>query len=654
MDGVMTRKGRRIGAALVVLIVIAALLVVFFDWNWLKGPIQSRVSDATGRTFVINGDLDVDLSLRPRVRVHGIVLGNTDWGSAPEMLTMDELAFRIDLPKLLRGQVVLPEVRLQKPRLLLEQNAQEQANWQFTPSGGQDKKSGAAPQIARLDIQDGTLTYKNPTIDTDVTVDLDTTASGPDGHPGIKLQGHGHYRGEEFRLRGETGGVLALRDETRPYPISLEATAGKIKAEVDGALPIPLGFSTVDINLRLQGPDFALLYPLIPVSLPESPPFELKGRLLHSGHTWGFENFSGKVGDSDLSGDFKVTLGDRVAYTADVTSHRLVFKDIAGFVHAKDKVGNDTKDDEKGLESKQPEGKVLPRRPYNFERLNVTDADVRFKGKQVVSTRLPLDDVEAHFKLENGHLTIAPLNFGVAGGTLATKLTLDARKNPMGASLDVHVRRLQLGKLIPNLEEKVGEGIITGRGHLQGTGNSVASLLGSADGEIAAIMSGGNISKLLLKLSNIDIAKAVPLLLAGDEKTPIRCVATDFKANHGVLKAQTLVLDTADTKITGEGTINLKEEQIDLQLRAHGKKASPLALHGPIRLGGTFSKPDVGVDKGEVTARVGAATALGVLLGPLAAFIPVVEWGLTEDSNCGALLREARGAASAGRRAQAE
>lgn len=654
MDGVMTRKGRRIAAALVLLIVIVALLVVFFDWNWLKGPIQSRVSDATGRTFVINGDLEVDLSLRPRVRVQGIVLGNAEWGSAPEMLTIDELAFRIDLPKLLRGHVVLPEVRLQKPRLLLEQNAQKQANWQFTPPEGQDKKSGTAPQIARLDIQDGTLTYKNPTLDTDVTVDLDTTASGPNEHAGIKLQGHGSYRGEEFRLRGETGGVLALRDQTRPYPISLEATAGKIKAKVDGALPIPLGVGTIDLNLHLEGPDLALLYPLVPVSLPESPPFELKGHLQHSGNTWHFENFSGKVGDSDLSGDFKVILGDRVAYTADLTSHRLAFKDIAGFIHAKDKVSNTTEKKETGSGSKQPVGKVLPQRPYNFERLNVTDADVRFNGKQVVATRLPLDDVEAHFKLKNGHLTIDPLNFGVAGGTLATRLTLDARKNPMSASLDVRARRLQLGKLVPSLEEKVGEGIITGRGHLKGTGNSVASLLGSADGEIGAIMSGGNISKLLLKLSNIDIAKAVPLLLAGDEKTAIRCVAADFKANNGVLKAQTLVLDTADTKITGEGTINLKEEQIDLQLRAHGKKASPLALHGPIRLGGTFSKPDVGVDKGEVTARVGAATALGVLLGPLAAFIPVMEWGLTEDSNCGALLREVRGTGSAGPHAQAE
>src|SRR3569832_997131 len=115
----MTRTGKRIITALAVLIGVVVLVVVLFDWNWLKGPIEHRVSSATGRSYVINGDLDVDLSLHPLVRVQGIVLGNAECGSAPEMLTMDDLAFRIDLVKLLRGQVVLPEVHLQRPRLLL-------------------------------------------------------------------------------------------------------------------------------------------------------------------------------------------------------------------------------------------------------------------------------------------------------------------------------------------------------------------------------------------------------------------------------------------------------------------------------------------------------------------------------------------------------
>lgn len=129
-----------------------------------------------------------------------------------------------------------------------------------------------------------------------------------------------------------------------------------------------------------------------------------------------------------------------------------------------------------------------------------------------------------------------------------------------------------------------------------------------------------------------------------------RCVVADFKADKGVLRSQTLVMDTDDSTITGEGEIDLRRERLDLQLRADPKDPSPLALRDPIHLRGPFAKPEVAVDKGEVAARVGAAVTLGVLLSPLAAFLPVMEWGLAEDVHCGPLLRQMHGGEASGTR----
>lgn len=36
-------------------------LALLWDWNWLRGPVEWRVEQQTGRRFVIGGDLDVDL-----------------------------------------------------------------------------------------------------------------------------------------------------------------------------------------------------------------------------------------------------------------------------------------------------------------------------------------------------------------------------------------------------------------------------------------------------------------------------------------------------------------------------------------------------------------------------------------------------------------
>src|SRR5688572_19787269 len=63
-----------------VLLIAIVVLVLIWDWNWFKGPIERRVEAATGREFVIAGDLDVDLHwTQPTVIVNDVMLGNAAW-----------------------------------------------------------------------------------------------------------------------------------------------------------------------------------------------------------------------------------------------------------------------------------------------------------------------------------------------------------------------------------------------------------------------------------------------------------------------------------------------------------------------------------------------------------------------------------------------
>ena len=45
--------------ALGLLIVGLVVLVLVFDWNWIKGYVAREASKALGRAVVIEGDLDV-------------------------------------------------------------------------------------------------------------------------------------------------------------------------------------------------------------------------------------------------------------------------------------------------------------------------------------------------------------------------------------------------------------------------------------------------------------------------------------------------------------------------------------------------------------------------------------------------------------------
>lgn len=60
---------------------LVVLLLMLFEWNMLRGPIERRVSAATGREFHIYGDLDVELSMKPRVSLGQMSPGNWSFPS---------------------------------------------------------------------------------------------------------------------------------------------------------------------------------------------------------------------------------------------------------------------------------------------------------------------------------------------------------------------------------------------------------------------------------------------------------------------------------------------------------------------------------------------------------------------------------------------
>src|SRR3546814_20116422 len=104
--------------------------------------------------------------------------------------------------------------------------------------------------------------------------------------------------------------------------------------------------------MALSGKNLEDLYPLLGISLPPTSPYALDGRFIRDGHTWLYEGFTGKVGDSDLAGTASVeTGGERPFLRAALVSKRLDFADLAGFIGSATGPGErrvGTKGDKKG------------------------------------------------------------------------------------------------------------------------------------------------------------------------------------------------------------------------------------------------------------------------------------------------------------------
>lgn len=630
------RKPSRTIEIAALLLAALVVLVLLFDWNWLKGPLERVVEARTGRAFRIGGDLDVDLGRVTRVRMDKPRFGNARWSTEPIMAAADRAEVDFELwPLVSRRQARIPWIRLWSPKLLLETGPKGLGNWVFGVRSGDNPA-----RFGRLWIDDGRLQFFDAAKKTDIDITVDSAkADAGNTAPAIDIAGKGRWTGNAFRLSGRAESPLALTDSTEPYRIDLHASAGRTRAHARGTLTDPFKFRDFDLRLALAGENLEDLFPLIGVATPATPPYHFDGQLTRKDATWHYDGFKGVVGDSDLAGSAALTTGrKRPLLVADLVSKRLDFDDLAGFIGAPPQT--------KGSEASNPELKaqaaalaanprILPGTPYNLEKLRAMDADVRLKAHRINAPKLPLDDMDAHLKLDAGILQLVPLNFGVAGGDIRSTIRMDAREQVIRTNARISARRLDLSRLFPEVKlTRDAVGRISGDFALAGTGNSIAKMLGSADGDIAMGMGSGQISNLLMELAGIDIAEALKFLVTKDRKVPIRCAFGDFSVDNGLMRSRALAFDTTDTIIVGNGKISLKDETLDLELRPRPKDRSILALRSPLVVGGSFKDPSFRPDFRRLGLRGAVALALGSVAPP-AALLATLELGPGEDSSCG-------------------
>ena len=616
---------------------LAALYVALFGWNWLRGPIERTALEKTGRALHIGGDIKLKFGWPlPHVLAGEVRFANPPWTREAQMLTADSVDVTIDLPQLLRRNIVLPEVRLTRPVLMLEQGGEGRKNWLLDLA---QRDEDARIRVDRLTLDQGTLGYDDVAQKTAIRAELSST-SAPSGAQGVAFSAQGRFKGLALKAKGEGGPVLGLRDEFTPYPLSADISVGHTVVKAAGTVTSLLRFSAVDMRLALRGDSMAQLYTLIGIAFPETRAYKTEGHLVHSGERWRYEKFSGVVGASDIAGTFElVTGGRRPVVKADVASKVLDLADLGPLIGAKP--GSIKAARQAAPATKQAH--VLPELPFKTDRWDSVDADVRFKaGTLRGAAALPLAALDAHLILNDSVLKFEPLDFGFAGGHLKAVVSLDARKLPIQAKVKLKARRLLLAQLLPTVElNKTSIGQINGEFDLAGQGNSVRSILAGSSGNIGLVVAGGEISRLMMEKMGLHLWEILELKLSGDRMVKLRCGVADFAVKDGVMRTDALVFDTEVTTIIGTGSIDLGRETLDLTLNPKTKSTSPVALRSPIYIRGSLAKPVVEVDKGKVAMRGLGALALG-LINPLLALIPLIDAGPGKDSDCGQLVRDAR------------
>jgi AsmA family protein len=636
------------------LALVAAIIafLVIFDWNWLRGPIGRYASAQLQREVAITGDLRVHpWSFSPKAEAYGIRVGQPAWAKgvdpdAGQMAQVQRIAVQIKILPLLRGDVILPFLAVDKPDVRLLRAKDGKANWTF--GAARSDKPLKLPAIQRFVINEGKLRVDDRQRGALFVGTVNAQERAGDRGGRFVLEGRGSLNRSAF-VAQVTGGPLLNISPRRPYPFDAEIRAGSTRITAEGNVTKPFDLGRFETQLSIAGADLNRLHDLTGLTLPNTPPYRVAGHLVRKGERYDFEKLSGRIGDSDIRGDLFVLTGrERPYLEADLRSRRLDFDDLGSLVGAAPATGRgETASAGQKVEAAQRDAtqRLLPDATLQVDRVRAMDAKVTYRADAVNAPNLPLRKVSVDLTLDKGVLTMDPLAFTFSRGDLRGKVRLDARPATPKTDMDVRLTNARLEDFIPIMSDgkRAIEGPVMARAQLSGTGNSVHRAASSANGSVTLVAPRGEIRQAFAELLGVNASKGLILLLSKSNKeTPVRCAVADFDVRNGVMTTNHLVADTGVVLAKGRGTVNLESERLDFRIEGDSKKPRLVRLFIPITIKGPIMAPKVGLEPGKAVGQGGIAAALGSIVNPLAALLPFVTTGEAKDADCAGLVSEAR------------
>jgi uncharacterized protein involved in outer membrane biogenesis len=664
----MSRMMKRIliaVASLLLIIVLTLALLIYYSEDIVRSVTKSQGSKHLDRELTIDGALDIQWRWRDtRVHAENIRLTNASGYDGDTMASIATLDFTFNPSKLLIGKLEFGDITVVQPYLSLQRLSEDEANWNFPFMSKANVATEAVtpdnrfefPVIGKLTLTDGEFVYRDAVLALDLDLTLDTViGDGGDGDAdnadaadvndpnGFSVAGSGSLQQQPFDIEASGASLETLRDTAIPFPLRVLLTMGATRVQVQGTFQDPTQLTGIDASLHVSGDTLSDLFYLTAIPLPPTPRYSLEGQLTKEGDVWGYQDFRGLVGDSDLSGDLSYdTSGTRGYLQANLHSTVLDSGDLGGFIGLPPPEDVATEEQKAAIAEREASARLIPDVPLTLDRLRATDLDITLDAEKIDAPAIPIRGMNVRFLLEDGLLTLDPLQIDLADGSVDGRIQVDAKPEVPPMSVNLNLRKLSLAQFFEETRfAESTDGLFGGKVELSGTGASLAEVLADSNGNVSIIMTQGTISLLLVEAADLDIAQAIPLFLGRDRATDIHCGVMDFTVTDGELESNIIMIDTKDSRIVGDVSIDLKDERIEARLKPRAKDFSPFSAQTPITVSGQLKEPSVGIDAGRAGTRVLAAAALGSLLTPLAALIPFIETGGAGDADCRALLTEA-------------
>ena len=279
---------------------------------------------------------------------------------------------------------------------------------------------------------------------------------------------------------------------------------------------------------------------------------------------------------------------------------------------------------EEGMDQAR-DGDLLSDEPLDWNWLCAAELDLRLRIQRLLFNQTTFRDARAQLTLLEGELQLKPLRADLSEGKIRGEFSV-RRAATDAASIKGHL--FVTGLTPADLGQK-DKGLIDGGEtdlffELAAQGSTTQGLADSLQGELALEVQRASFRNSLLDIIGSDLLMQTLTMInpfvKQEDNTDLECAAIRFVAQDGVLTSpDQLVVETSRMKIRGGGTINLRDETLQIDFVPSARKGLGISLGSLakfVRLGGTLANPRPEADPVGILrsgATIGTAIATGGL-----------------------------------------
>lgn len=602
-------------------------LALLIDVNAYRGAVSERLTLATGRAVDIEGELSLAWGWPPELRLGGLRIANAAWGSAADMLWIDQAAAEVALWPLLRGEVRIRRLFLDGIVLLLERDSEGRANWIFEtePARGSGTQARARPlpELGEVRVRDLAFRWRDAVGGNDEALRLHHFELRADDREGFDQVAFAlDYRGEELSGRGKVGSLEVL-PASGSWPLDLDLRWGEAALGLRGQLELPQ-LTAFDLRLLAEAPDLAWIGRRFDLELPMLP-LTLAARFHGGLQQYHLDDLSVTLGESDLAGS--VHGGANAAPGLHLRSRRL--------------------DLDAWRQSRPDEGQAAPLfSPELWPPTLLPAVGMPFSWAvdHLSLGGFSLSALRIEGSLRPDRSVAASLKALWADGRLAADVELSEQGEGDGLGLLAEATLVEssLGQLMQQAWQARDVDVsVDATLSARASGRSAAEFARSLDGHLSLSGGRGRIHHRALGALSSDLLGTLMPFIEEQDSAALNCLAGRFDFEAGVAEDGMLLFDSETLTLAGRGRVDLGAESVAGLLTPRPKRAGLMNLAVPMEVVGPLSQPEIRPEGGALLRR-SAGVALAAV-NPLVLLVPVVTTALSGPENpCFAALEEAR------------